>query len=1428
MNFIENLLLASEKKENDNFLYVWGNNSNGQLGLIFPTQSWTQVSAGYSHLMAIRSDGALFGWGGNTSGQLGLGDTTQRNEPTQVGTSSWTQVSTNSGFTLAIRSDGALFSWGNNYQGRLGTNNLVNYSSPVQIGTSSWIQVSAGTGTAGAIRSDGALFTWGRNQSGQLGDGTTTTKSSPVQIGTSSWTQVSAGFLSMTAIREDGLLFAWGRNGNGQLGLDGLFSRSSPVQVGSDTWNKVSMSPEFSLALRSDNKLHVAGRYPYGVFPDYNWTQVSSGFRHTLAIRSDGSLFGWGWNARSTLGFPGSFFGGTGDTVSFPARIPTDQSWVSVATGKYHTLAISSDNLLFAWGGNSRGELGDGTQNSADFFSFNERSSPTQIGSQSWTSVSASTYTSAAIRADGALFTWGENGYGGLGHNDFNRRSSPTQVGTSSWTQVSIGRHHTAAIRADGALFTWGRNGYGQLGDGTTNARLSPVQIGTSSWTQVSVGAEHTTAIRVDGKLFSWGNNNTGQLGLGDTISKSSPVQVGTSSWTQVKNAHDSNFSGAIRSDGILFTWGSNGSGQLGLGDTPPRSSPTQVGTSSWKILNLADSFSVSIGSDDKIYLWGGGSTTVNPLSGSNFGFANFLQINNDNWIDIGELNNIQSGRFAVSAIRDDGILFNWGQNSGGRLGDGTSINRSFPTQIGSETWSKPMSTTNNFGSAAIDSNGFLFTWGQAAYGQLGNSSVSRSSPVVIGETLISTTTPIQLEVDAINLCDNYLKSISVGANHTAYIRSDGALFTLGLNSNGQLGDGTTFNRSSPVQIGTSSWTQVSAGFEHTSAIRSDGKLFTWGSNSFGQLGRGDIISISSPVQVGFTNWTQVSSGRFHTLALMEYQTAPSRFENRLFVWGRNNYGQLGLGDTSSRSSPNVVGSLSGPNWSKISSGGYHSAAIRSDGSLFAWGNNGIGQLGLGDRINRSSPVQVDSSVWSQVSLGISHTLAIRSDNKLFGWGSGSFGQNGLVTEPKEWNSFAAKRNFVQAIDTDGKLWAWGINYSGRIGNESTQNIFSPVQIGSSSWTSVGTGIISSHASAIRSDGALFVWGRNNIGQIGDGTLIDKSSPVQIGNESWTSVSNGLSHTIAIRSDGTLWAWGRGNEGQLGLGDTSPRSSPTQVGTSSWTQISCGYSASAAIRSDGKLFVFGQTPNGWVVGSNSPVQVGNETWTKVEIGSESILAIRSDGLLFAWGRNVFGEIGDGTSVSKSSPVQIGNDTWIDIGAGSLFSTAIRSDYKLFSWGRNVEGQLGDGSTTSRSSPVQVGTNLWSNVNVGAGGVVAKELSTNYLYAWAGIGMSGNNGGTSSTTPVLVGNSAGNSDVPSQIGNDSWSFVGSGANSNHSLGIKTDGSLFAWGLNTSGQLGDGTFSNRSSPVQIGNAIWQQVGTGQAHTIGLGTANTSICG
>jgi alpha-tubulin suppressor-like RCC1 family protein len=315
----------------------------------------------------------------------------------------------------------------------------------------------------------------------------------------------------------------------------------------------------------------------------------------------------------------------------------------------------------------------------------------------------------------------------------------------------------------------------------------------------------------------------------------------------------------------------------------------------------------------------------------------------------------VATGGYHTACVKTNGTLFTWGLNNNGQLGLNDATNRSSPVQVGALTnWAQV--SAGLFSTACVKTNGTLFTWGSNFYGQLGlNDTAVRSSPVQVGALT------------------NWAQ-VSVGHTHTACITTAGTLFTWGRNTSGALGLNDTTDCSSPVQVGAlTNWAQVSAGRINTGCVTAAGTLFTWGSNNNGQLGLNDATNRSSPVQVGaLTNWAQVSIGR-------NYSAGCVTAAGTLFTWGRNNYGQLGLNDTTNRSSPVQVGALT--NWAQLSVGGRgHIACAKTDRTLFTWGHNNYGQLGLNDTTNRSSPVQVGALTnWAQVAAGTLHTACLAS-----------------------------------------------------------------------------------------------------------------------------------------------------------------------------------------------------------------------------------------------------------------------------------------------------------------------------------------------------------------------------------------------------------------------------------------------------------------
>ena len=349
--------------------------------------------------------------------------------------------------------------------GDQGTGVATSRSSPTQVGAlATWSSVSVFSlnhMTSMALKTDSTMWTWGQNNSGQLGLGDVAYRSSPVQVGTLSvWSQVSQGYAFDTALKSDGTLWSWGGNGYGEVNPDKA-QRSSPTQIGTLS----------------------------------TWASVSAGRAVVLAKKTDGTLWAWGNNAKRSGNIAPL---GLGDTTarSSPVQIGTLATWTSVSTNGYHTLARKTDGTLWVWGNNKDNVGGGAGRGQLGLGDVNQRSSPVQVGTlTTWATATVGDYHSLAIKTDGTLWAWGRNKYGQV-NPDKAYRSSPTQVGTlATWSSATGGTDVSAAIKTDGTLWVWGRGNFGRMGQGDLVYRSSPIQIGTlATWTSVSV-ANHILAL---------------------------------------------------------------------------------------------------------------------------------------------------------------------------------------------------------------------------------------------------------------------------------------------------------------------------------------------------------------------------------------------------------------------------------------------------------------------------------------------------------------------------------------------------------------------------------------------------------------------------------------------------------------------------------------------------------------------------------------------------------------------------------------------------------------------------------------------------------------------------------------------------------------------------------------------------------------------
>tara|TARA_Y100001938_G_C8028748_1_gene399449 strand:- start:40 stop:1233 length:1194 start_codon:yes stop_codon:yes gene_type:complete len=379
------------------------------------------------------------------------------------------------------------------------------------------------------MESSGSAWAWGRNYLGNLGlgvvGGPTTYNwlSSPTQIGTEvTWIAISGSMSFSAGIKNDGTLWTWGNDGNGRLGQNGTPVGASPEQVGTDTtWSNVSLGID----------------YPFA-----------------MATKTDGTLWTWGKNERGNLGQNQAFASPNNIGISSPMQVGTDTTWTDkITAGCQQAWAIKTDGTLWAWGYNEapgNAVLGTSPGNV-------DRSSPTKIGTQTdWVFVKAGRFCCGGVRNTDDLFTWGNNTYGQLGLNNRTLYSSPKQI-PGSWRSVSLTTKDGATadsggIQADGTLWRWGGNLGGALGQGggispnsSPTRRSSPVQVGTdTNWNQMSSFNSNVAATKTDGSLWSWGYNDKGELGHNNRrpSNYSSPKQIPGTNWTTTTSRNQLSF----------------------------------------------------------------------------------------------------------------------------------------------------------------------------------------------------------------------------------------------------------------------------------------------------------------------------------------------------------------------------------------------------------------------------------------------------------------------------------------------------------------------------------------------------------------------------------------------------------------------------------------------------------------------------------------------------------------------------------------------------------------------------------------------------------------------------------------------------------------------------------------------------------------------
>jgi alpha-tubulin suppressor-like RCC1 family protein len=691
----------------------------------------------------------------------------------------------------------------------------------------------------------------------------------------------------------------------------------------------------------------------------------------------------------------------------------------------------------------------------------------------------------------------------------------------------------------------------------------------------------------------------------------------------------------------------------------------------------------------------------------------------------------IAAGLFHSCAVATTGRLSCWGDNRGGQLGNGTTNRSAVPVAAGADADWDSVTAGGFFTCGLKKGSGKRFCWGNNGIGQLGNGGINDSTrPLSAGDDgwaqlSAGATHGCGVKTDGTLLCwgddsqgqiaspnaggsnarsllprevipQTHWENVSAGTNETCAVKSDHTLWCWGGYHGGN------DRPRAPVQVGADAdWARVDAGDFFTCGVKTSGALFCLGRNYYGEGGHSASGEYDAPpVQVGTaTDWAVVRAGGGHVCAL--------KTDASLHCWGYNYDGQAGVPvtpSTLSLSTPTPVAPQT--SFRDVETGGSqisdystaHSCGMRADGSVVCWGKGEAGQLGDGETTqNSATPRQLGTDTdWASIGDGAWGT---KRDGSLWQWGRiGTLyvGMAGAqlympMRQPVPARLDGAARSLGRGpacyVATDGRLlcstWCKDLPPLGVVPCTAD---FAAVGT-DTDWATVTSGNPNYTTCALKTSGALYCWGSNAQGVVGDGTTENRAMPtlVTTGAPAWRAVAMGSEHACAVGTDGTLWCWGDNFYGQLGDTPSTNHNTPAQVGADrDWADVTAGYSHSCALKTDGSLWCFGQADSAGIEDSERPVptptRVGGPTATYRSVSAQylSTCAVAVSGTAWCWGFGSDGQLGDGRSVDSAVPVRVAGDftDWVAVGRSQFYSCGVRADGTAWCWGKNDEGQLG--------------------------------------------------------------------------------------------------------------------------------------------------------
>ena len=1408
--------------------------------------------SGTDFTLALKADGTVWTWGYNGYGQLGLGDNSNRYRPTQINIENVVDIAAGNNHALLVTADGKVYSFGSNSYGQLGRTG--NTYTPQEIPNLENIEkVSAGNYHSMAIDKEGNVYTWGYNQNGQLGDGTRISNSIPTKIKLTNITKIATKNNTSAAIDGDGNLYTWGYNSYGQQGIsiDNIYTpRKVPTleQI-------IDIAVENNTIIVLDKKGEVlsSGYNTYGNLGN-NATQtrksfdkviekyetittgegeeetttttpvylsgiksIEAGNEYAVAIKEDGTAISWGYN-----GYSQSSNGTTTNNL-----LPVDLKYgkdkenidkiINVSAGEGTIVVVREDGKVWTIGKNYSGQLGNSSAvNSNEFVCISKpvllfEETPIRIkgiGQNKNAKVNMSQgfnllYTTiedtdltyqiknekiATVEETTGKITAVKKGKTAVTVTD--KKSGETTsadvyvLGEEDVTfpQIETQNYSTVTLKSNGEIWSYGYNGYGQLGTGDTTYKVLPTYTGINNITQISLGGTHTLALDTEGHVWSWGYNGYGELGNGTTTSSTEKVQVkspdGEGVLENIVAISAGNYhSIALDKDGNVYTWGYNGYGQLGLGNT---------------------------------------TNTVLPVKVD----------------DLEGIIKIEAGNYTSYVIDNNNHLWSTGYNYYGELGNGSTSNRSKFTQIQTLENVSDVSASETNSTIVLLSDGTVWGFGNNTNNQL---------------TTVGGATPQQLKGPDGMLKD--ITSISVGY-YTGYaITSEEKVLAWGLNNYSQLASGTTETKSTPVYMKEKDGNDftdsmiVSGGRYSAELAKSDGTVWGVGYNGYGNIGDGttnsknQITCISTPhikleerevtLKLSNPNY-QINPKTVYGFNILFEET-----ENEGFTYKTSDEtiakideatGKVtatGLGKAyitvtakGTEEETRVVINVIGENKKveeKVQVGSSHSLALKQDGTIWSWGNNT-------SAINTTEPIQIEKGKYKEtkeietpegttqttttekeidlnnikdIAVGYNHNLALDSEGHVYSWGYNGYGQLGddststkeiptRIESLEEIEKVYCYKDVSIAINKQGEIYIWGYKYNK-----------TPTKI-----NFYGKAISLNEKLILAEDGS--VW-----------NLSDNPSKID-GLKNIVEVTSGENHYAALDSKGKVWVWGYNRYGQLSQGNTTNVGTPTTVktqdteGTSyqdleNIVEIQAGENTLQMLSSTGEIYISGYNGYGQLGEGESTSNITIAKKAKnmdqvknIDTNTNHSIASDRSGFVYTTGYNGNGQLGIGSNVSTNEYTVIG-DTYVHVSENRI-SIEEGKDKQVTATLDNKFNLIND--LVDQNNITYETLNNEIAIVDQDGTIHANKMGTVEIIATHTI--------THKSTTIFV------QVVP--VGKVTVPKLEIGAT--HTAALKTDGTVWTWGSNSYGQLGTGDNINKAMPAKvmdIENAIDISVGS-----------------